>query len=146
MNCLNFQRTLEIPGFPVFATVIMANHIVVKDDRNAAKHLTDDDVKAINALSKDERIGERIIASVAPSVYGHDDIKRALALALFGGQPKDKQQKHRVRVRLTHKLKQRCQMAKFDPFLSLDCARVEGVGRNRRKGRDQILQRSVAEP
>ena len=36
--------------------------------------------------------------------------------------------------------------AKFDPFLSLDCARVEGVGRNPRKGRDQILQRSVAEP
>ena len=26
-----------------------------------------------------------------------------------------------------------CQMAKFDPFLSLDCARVEGVGRNRNK-------------
>ena len=39
-----------------------------------------------------------------------------------------------------------CQMAKFDPFLSLDCARVEGVGRNPRKGRDQILQRSIAEP
>ena len=32
-----------------------------------------------------------------------------------------------------------CQMAKFDSFLSLDCARVEGVGRNPRKGRDQIL-------
>ena len=39
-----------------------------------------------------------------------------------------------------------CQMAKFDPFLSLDCAGMEGVGRNPRKGRDQILQRSVAEP
>ena len=38
-----------------------------------------------------------------------------------------------------------CQMAKFDPFLSLDCARVEGMGRNPRKGGDQILQRSVAE-
>ena len=25
-------------------------------------------------------------------------------------------------------LNQGCQMAKFDPFLSLDCARVEGVG------------------
>ena len=24
--------------------------------------------------------------------------------------------------------RQGCQMAKFDPFLSLDCARVEGVG------------------
>ena len=41
---------------------------------------------------------------------------------------------------------QGCQMAKFDAFLSLDCARVEGVGgRNPRKERDQILQRSVAE-
>ena len=39
-----------------------------------------------------------------------------------------------------------CQMAKFVPFLSLDCARVEGGGHNPRKGRDQILQRSVAEP
>ena len=50
--------------------------------------------------------------------------------------------------------KQGCQMAKCDPFLSLDCARVEGVGApgwrawgcNPRKGRDQILQCSVAEP
>ena len=31
------------------------------------------------------------------------------------------------------------QMAKFDPFLSLDCARVEGVGAQS----NQILQRSV---
>ena len=28
---------------------------------------------------------------------------------------------------------QDCQMAKFDPFLSLDCARVEGGGRNPRQ-------------
>ena len=49
---------------------------------------------------------------------------------------------------------QGCHMAKFDLFLSLDCARVEGVGapgwrvwgRNSRMGRDQILLRSVAEP
>ena len=44
---------------------------------------------------------------------------------------------------------QGCQMARFDPFLSLDCARVEGVaawGRNPRKGKDHILQCSVANP
>ena len=41
---------------------------------------------------------------------------------------------------------QGCQMAKFDPFLSLDCTRVEGLERNPWKGRNQILQRSVAEP
>merc|ERR1719336_3414883 len=84
-------------GFPVFATVIMANHILRKDDSNATKNLTDDDVKAIMTLSKDERIGERIMASIAPSIFGHDDIKRGLALTLFGGQPKDKSDKHRVR-------------------------------------------------
>lgn len=47
-------------GFPVFATVILANHIVRKDDRVAVAELTDEDVKAIVALSKDERIGERV--------------------------------------------------------------------------------------
>ena len=43
-----------------------------------------------------------------------------------------------------HHCTQGCQMAKCEPFLSLDCTRVKGGGRNPRKGRDQILQRSVA--
>uniref|UniRef100_A0A915IPV2 DNA replication licensing factor MCM2 n=1 Tax=Romanomermis culicivorax TaxID=13658 RepID=A0A915IPV2_ROMCU len=39
----------------------------------------------------------KVFASVAPFIYGHDDIKRALALALFGGEAKNPGQKHRVR-------------------------------------------------
>lgn len=35
--------------------------------------------------------------SIAPSIYGHDDIKRAIALALFGGVPKNIQGKHQIR-------------------------------------------------
>ena len=31
----------------------------------------------------------KIIASIAPSVYGHEDIKRAIALSLFGGESKN---------------------------------------------------------
>ena len=31
----------------------------------------------------------QIVASMAPSIYGHNDIKRALALSLFGGVAKD---------------------------------------------------------
>merc|ERR1719495_371951 len=94
----NYDGSLNTAqGFPVFATVIMANHILRKDGNNATKNLTDDDIKAIMALSKDERIGERIIASIAPSIYGHDDIKRALALALFGGVTKNPGDKHKVR-------------------------------------------------
>ncbi|XP_065569398.1 DNA replication licensing factor mcm2-like [Artemia franciscana] len=84
-------------GFPVFATVLIANHIAKKDASAAAKQMTDDDVKTIVALSKDRRIAERIISSIGPSIYGHEDIKRALALALFGGEAKNPGQKHRVR-------------------------------------------------
>ncbi|CAJ0637867.1 224_t:CDS:10 [Entrophospora sp. SA101] len=42
--------------------------------------------------------GEEIIfKSIAPSIYGHANIKRALALSLFGGVPKNIKDKHRLR-------------------------------------------------
>lgn len=84
-------------GFPVFSTVIFANHLVVKDCKQIVQSLTDDDISAIIKMSKDHRIADRIIASIAPSIYGHDYIKRALALSLFGGEPKNPGQKHKVR-------------------------------------------------
>lgn len=31
----------------------------------------------------------KIIQSIAPSIYGHEDIKTAIALSMFGGQGKD---------------------------------------------------------
>lgn len=57
----NYDGSLNTAnGFPVFATVIQANHIAKQDDKMAVASLTDDDVKAIIRLSKDERIGERV--------------------------------------------------------------------------------------
>ena len=94
----SYDSSLNVSnGFPIFATVIMANHIAKRDEKGETDRMTDDDIKAITQLSKDERIGERIIASIAPSVFGHDDIKRALALSLFGGMAKNPQEKHKVR-------------------------------------------------
>lgn len=46
----------------MFATVILANHVARRDEGVAVAELTDDDVKAIVALSKDEQIGERVSA------------------------------------------------------------------------------------
>uniref|UniRef100_A0A0K2USC2 DNA replication licensing factor MCM2 n=1 Tax=Lepeophtheirus salmonis TaxID=72036 RepID=A0A0K2USC2_LEPSM len=94
----NYDGSLNTAqGFPVFATVILANHILRKDSSNATRNLTDEDIKSIMSLSKDERVGERLMASIAPSIYGHENIKRALGLTLFGGTVKDKQEKHKVR-------------------------------------------------
>lgn len=53
-------------GFPVFATVILANHISRRDEGVAVAELTDEDVKAILALSKDECIGERVGVPAGP--------------------------------------------------------------------------------
>ncbi|KAJ9119557.1 MCM DNA helicase complex subunit [Naganishia vaughanmartiniae] len=94
----NFDASLNSKnGFPVFSTVIEANHINKKEDLFAAFRLTEEDERMIQKMAKDERIAKRLIKSIAPSIYGHDDIKTAIALTLFGGVPKDINRKHRIR-------------------------------------------------
>ncbi|KAH9945695.1 MCM-domain-containing protein [Amylocystis lapponica] len=94
----NFDASLNSKnGFPVFSTIIEANHVNKKEDQFAAFRLTEEDEKEIRALARDDRIRKRIVKSIAPSIYGHEDIKTALALSLFGGVPKDINRKHRIR-------------------------------------------------
>ncbi|KXN85371.1 DNA replication licensing factor mcm2, partial [Leucoagaricus sp. SymC.cos] len=94
----NFDAALNAKnGFPVFSTIIEANHINKKEDLFAAFKLTEEDEREIRNLARDERIRKRIIKSIAPSIYGHEDIKTAIALSLFGGVPKDINHKHRIR-------------------------------------------------
>lgn len=57
----NYDGSLNTAnGFPVFATVIEANYISKRDDKLAVSSLTDDDHRSIIALSKDERIADRV--------------------------------------------------------------------------------------
>ncbi|KAI9505952.1 DNA replication licensing factor MCM2 [Coemansia spiralis] len=89
-----YTHTLDVSlntrqGFPVFSTVIEANHVSKRADEFAAVRLTEEDKRAIRTLARDEGIGRRIVRSIAPSIYGHEQIKTALALALFGGVAKD---------------------------------------------------------
>jgi replicative DNA helicase Mcm len=41
--------------------------------------------KKILELSMDKRIVEKLVASLAPTIYGHDKIKEAILLQMFGG-------------------------------------------------------------
>jgi DNA replication licensing factor MCM2 len=94
----NYDGSLNTQnGFPVFATVLQANFISKKEDKLSFHVLSDEDVKTIVELSKDEQIATRIFASIAPSIYGHEDIKRAIALSLFGGEAKNPGGKHKLR-------------------------------------------------
>eukprot|EP01022_Parablepharisma_sp_SALTPOND_P034911 TRINITY_DN934_c0_g1_i1.p1 TRINITY_DN934_c0_g1~~TRINITY_DN934_c0_g1_i1.p1 ORF type:complete len:943 (-),score=83.79 TRINITY_DN934_c0_g1_i1:196-3024(-) len=83
-------------GFPVFSTLIEANHVRRLGEMEVTE-LTEEDKIEIRALGKQNGIGQRIIASIAPSIYGHNFIKTALALAMFGGVPKDVAGKHKIR-------------------------------------------------
>jgi len=95
----SFDASLNLRhGFPVFATVIEANYIRRLDGALAELDaLTDEDEKTIQALARDPYLAERVTATIAPSIYGHENVKRALALALFGGQAKEIGERHRTR-------------------------------------------------
>ncbi|KKK15321.1 hypothetical protein P175DRAFT_0476751 [Aspergillus ochraceoroseus IBT 24754] len=84
-------------GFPVFATIIEANYVVKSHDQLAGFHLTEEDEREIRALSRDPDIVDKIVRSVAPSIYGHQDVKTAVALSLFGGVSKEAQGKMSIR-------------------------------------------------
>lgn len=82
-------------GFPVFSTQIEAN-CVQKKSVGGITGLTDEDKNRIRRLSQEPDVIERIIKSIAPSIYGQKHPKTALACALFGGCAKDSGT-HRVR-------------------------------------------------
>ncbi|KAI0114440.1 MCM-domain-containing protein [Nemania sp. FL0031] len=84
-------------GFPVFATILEANNIVKAHDQLAGFRLTEEDEQEIRTLSRDPQIIDKIVNSIAPSIYGHTDIKTAVALSLFGGVAKTAKGSHHVR-------------------------------------------------
>ncbi|EER35977.1 DNA replication licensing factor MCM2 [Candida tropicalis MYA-3404] len=82
-------------GFPVFATILEANSIRRKESRafmgsnNLTDMWTEEEIREFRKLSHERGIIDKIISSIAPSIYGHKDIKTAIACSLFGGVPKD---------------------------------------------------------
>ena len=83
-------------SFPVFSTYIEANCIKRLNDIDV-EELTEDDKAEMKKLAKNPNITQLIFNSIAPSIYGNDFIKKALAVAMFGGVQKDPQNKHKIR-------------------------------------------------
>ena len=55
--------------------------------------ITPQEIEEIKELSEDPKLYKKLVNSIAPSVYGHDKIKEALVLQLFGGVRKKKDDK-----------------------------------------------------
>ena len=80
-------------GSSTFRTLILANNIILLSSKSgggiAQATITDTDIRNINKLAKSKRIFDLLAQSLAPSIYGHDYIKKAILLMLLGGQEKN---------------------------------------------------------
>ena len=80
-------------GSATFRTLILANNIVLLSSKSgggvAQVNITDTDVRNINKVGKKKNVFELLSQSLAPSIYGHDYIKKAILLMLLGGMEKN---------------------------------------------------------
>ncbi len=101
----NFQKKV-VPGNKILVTGILndapiltalkqesvrreiyldANHIETVEQEFEEIVLTPKDEEVIKELAKNPKVYELLVKSIAPSIYGYEDVKEAIALQLFGG-------------------------------------------------------------
>lgn len=73
-----------------FDIYMEANYLDPTEQEFEEINLTQEEIEEIEALSNEDEIFEKIARSIAPSIYGHQQIKRAIALQLFGGVKKSR--------------------------------------------------------
>ena len=80
-------------GSATFRTLILANNVIMLSSKSgggiAHSTITDTDIRNINKVSKKKNVFELLSQSLAPSIYGHDHIKKAILLMLLGGMEKN---------------------------------------------------------
>ena len=71
-----------------FELAIEANNLIPLEETFEELDIKEEDEKHILELSKDPEVFEKLAKSITPSVWGYEEIKKALVLQLFGGVKK----------------------------------------------------------
>ncbi len=71
-----------------FDLAIEANNIIPMEESFEDINITEEDERAIKELAADPNLVDKMVKSIAPSVFGYNNVKRALALQLFSGVKK----------------------------------------------------------
>mmetsp|Transcript_44732 Transcript_44732/g.103455 ORF Transcript_44732/g.103455 Transcript_44732/m.103455 type:complete len:867 (-) Transcript_44732:58-2658(-) len=95
-RCLYDAASNARTCFPVFKTEIETVHSQRKGDVRFVQ-ISDEQTAQILELGRHPQLRERIIASMAPSIYGMRHVKEAITLSIMGGQAKVAAGKHRMR-------------------------------------------------
>ncbi len=53
--------------------------------------ISEEEEKKIKEMGDDKKVVEKLVASLAPSIYGHDKVKEAILLQMFGGTHKKRE-------------------------------------------------------
>jgi len=71
-----------------FELAIEANNLIPLEETFEELDINEEDEKQIMELSQDPKILSKLSSSIAPSIWGYEEIKKSLILQLFGGVEK----------------------------------------------------------
>jgi len=80
--------------FDIFLDVVSIDHV---DKDFAEVEISKEDEKEIKKLARDKNLRKKIVGAIAPSIFGMEIEKEAIALQLFGGVQKIMNDKNRIR-------------------------------------------------
>ncbi|MFH1779748.1 MAG: LAGLIDADG family homing endonuclease [Candidatus Micrarchaeota archaeon] len=83
MPVRNFGKTKS----PIYAKAFDVVHVRKSEKEFEEIEISPEEEVKIIALSKDPKLREKVVASIAPSIYGYDLLKESMSLQLFGGTP-----------------------------------------------------------
>ncbi len=69
----------------VYGIYLQAISVQKKEKEFEEIEITPEEEEEIRKLANDPNIYEKLVKSIAPSIYGHERVKEAIALQLFGG-------------------------------------------------------------
>lgn len=81
---------------PLYDTFVESTYIEGEEKESEVK-LTADEKERIKDLKEDPELEEKVVGSIAPSIQGFENVKKAIAVALFEGTPKELGEGTRVR-------------------------------------------------
>src|SRR5512137_176230 len=83
------QRMIKGEKSTVFDIFLECNSLEFAEKEFEEVEINEHDEDTIKALSEDKRIYEKITHSIAPTIYGSEEVKEAIALQIFGGIAKE---------------------------------------------------------
>ena len=93
----SYQRMTQYGKTPFFDIYLDGNSLELMQEEFEEIDITEEDEREIRELANHPEVYERFIRSIAPSIYGYEEIKEAMVLQLFSGVPKELPDETRIR-------------------------------------------------